>query len=102
MKKLKILDRPYKPHNILRGSISRKRKQKKSSRKQKVQFNVILHKNLKDQQLKMRSFISGVITQLPAQILPSKQKIKIPPIYAVQMQYHNDDENYPKCDCIGV
>ena len=37
-------------------------RKQKSSRKQKVQFNVILHKNLKDQQLKMRSFISGVIT----------------------------------------
>ena len=41
---------------------TKKFKKTKSSRKQKVQFNVILHKNLKDQQLKMRSFISGVIT----------------------------------------
>ena len=37
-------------------------RKQKSSRKQKVQFNVILHKNLKDQQLKMRSLISGVIS----------------------------------------
>ena len=36
-------------------------KKTNSSRKQKGQFHVILYKNLKDEQLKMRSFISGVI-----------------------------------------